>query len=317
MPAFGFAAVPSPKKKPSKVPSPCAEAVGAAADPNSVGSWPGSPVEVDAAALAVVEALPSSRRLTAKAVHISGAAAGASPLVPACNQDSRPRPRPETEELLEAGCAAVITGACAAAGATTASTTAAAGDGDESVSAGEAESMVVSTSASVALGGSDGVETEPSFPAFPDADGIEGAEGAVAESDLAERLPRRGVRSGRAASDPPRASVSAPTAGISTGAELSEAGLSSEAGPDAGESDESSAESPADAPRAPRAPRAVLRVGVEVDAPAVEEDEASEVSEPVDPEDPLVSANAIGIAEMPEPTPKATARAPTRPTYRA
>jgi hypothetical protein len=44
------------------------------------------------------------------------------------------------------------------------------------------------------------------------------------------------------------------------------------------------------------------------------EDAESEVL-PVEPDDPVVSANAIGIAPMAEPMPSATASAPTRPTY--
>lgn len=39
--------------------------------------------------------------------------------------------------------------------------------------------------------------------------------------------------------------------------------------------------------------------------------------EPADPPEPVVSAKAIGIAARPDPTPRATARAPTRPTYKA
>lgn len=42
--------------------------------------------------------------------------------------------------------------------------------------------------------------------------------------------------------------------------------------------------------------------------------EASVEPDPVDPADPVVSANATGIDPTTEPTPKATARAPTRPT---
>jgi hypothetical protein len=41
--------------------------------------------------------------------------------------------------------------------------------------------------------------------------------------------------------------------------------------------------------------------------------EASEVPEPTDPSEPVVSANAIGTASSAEPTPRATAGAPTRP----
>jgi hypothetical protein len=46
-------------------------------------------------------------------------------------------------------------------------------------------------------------------------------------------------------------------------------------------------------------------------------DPDSAALEPVDPAEPVVSAAANGIAATAEPTPRATARAPTRPTYRA
>lgn len=38
-------------------------------------------------------------------------------------------------------------------------------------------------------------------------------------------------------------------------------------------------------------------------------------SEPLEPAEPVRSANAIGIEAMDDPTPRATANAPTRPTY--
>lgn len=44
---------------------------------------------------------------------------------------------------------------------------------------------------------------------------------------------------------------------------------------------------------------------------------ASAEPDPVDPADPVVSANANGIDAAADPIPSATARAPTRPTYRA
>jgi hypothetical protein len=61
-------------------------------------------------------------------------------------------------------------------------------------------------------------------------------------------------------------------------------------------------------------PRPDRRAGAPalVDDPAVAVDDDSE---PVDPADPVVSANATGIAAIPDPTPRATANAPTRPTY--
>jgi hypothetical protein len=61
-------------------------------------------------------------------------------------------------------------------------------------------------------------------------------------------------------------------------------------------------------------PRPDRRAGAPalVDDPAVAVDDESE---PIDPADPVVSANATGIAAIPDPTPRASANAPTRPTY--
>lgn len=68
------------------------------------------------------------------------------------------------------------------------------------------------------------------------------------------------------------------------------------------------------------APRSARRGGtralVDADADAAP-DPGSAALEPVDPAEPVVSADANGIAATAEPTPRATARAPTRPTYRA
>jgi hypothetical protein len=47
----------------------------------------------------------------------------------------------------------------------------------------------------------------------------------------------------------------------------------------------------------------------------VPEDESA--LDPVEPEEPVVSAAATGTDAIAEPTPRATANAPTRPTYRA
>ena len=59
-------------------------------------------------------------------------------------------------------------------------------------------------------------------------------------------------------------------------------------------------------------PRAVDRAGLVV---VVFEDAVE--SEPVDPAEPVVSAKAAGAEASAEPTPSATASAPTRPTNRA
>ena len=65
-------------------------------------------------------------------------------------------------------------------------------------------------------------------------------------------------------------------------------------------------EPPSRPPRSPRAGRDVP----DFDAP--EDEEALEASE-LEPDDPVVSAYAIGIAAIPVPMPSATARAPIRP----
>lgn len=64
-------------------------------------------------------------------------------------------------------------------------------------------------------------------------------------------------------------------------------------------------------------PRAERRAGALalVDEPAGADVDESEEPEPAEPAEPVVSANASGIAARPEPTPRATANAPTRPTY--
>ena len=61
----------------------------------------------------------------------------------------------------------------------------------------------------------------------------------------------------------------------------------------------------------PRRDRAVPRDGALVDAPADADEPAPE---PVEPAEPVVSATATGTEAIAEPTPNATANAPTRPT---
>jgi hypothetical protein len=45
--------------------------------------------------------------------------------------------------------------------------------------------------------------------------------------------------------------------------------------------------------------------------------ESGDALSPEAPADPSLSANAVGMAAIPAPTPRAKASAPTRPTYRA
>jgi hypothetical protein len=53
-----------------------------------------------------------------------------------------------------------------------------------------------------------------------------------------------------------------------------------------------------------------------VDSDAADPEPAESVElDPAEPADPVVSANATGTDATAEPTPNATANAPTRPTY--
>lgn len=246
---------------------------------------------------------PSSRRLNASAVHISGAAAGTSPLVPAPSHDDSPPPRSDTDELLDAGCAAVITGACAAAGTRTASTTTAVGDGEESTSAADADSMVAAASASFEPGG-DGAEAEPAGAGLPDPDrigeGAESAEGDVADSASGAEWRWREVFPESV--DPPEsAGTSVETAPVGPAAGRPASGIPPCTGRDG----------PPDPEDASVGDLLTEDRGVE------DADGEPEASEPVDPAEPVVSANATGTDATAEPTPNATANAPTRPTHRA
>ena len=76
------------------------------------------------------------------------------------------------------------------------------------------------------------------------------------------------------------------------------------------------AESPAAEPARPA--RAGPRDGAFVDSDAADPEPAESAElDPDDPAEPVVSANATGTDATAEPTPNATANAPTRPTNRA
>ncbi len=144
------------------------------------------------------------------------------------------------------------------------------------------------------------------------------AEGSAVPERSAEERPSRALIAvlGRDVVPPPAARAPEAMLGAASLADESDGELGSD-------SDESSGvvsstaedrlvsdpldESRAEAPRDPR-------FGALVDpAPADEEPEAFP---PVEPAEPVVSAKAIGIDPIAEPTPNATANAPTRPTYR-
>ena len=128
---------------------------------------------VAAAALADFDA-PSSRREAAKAVQANGANAGASPLPPVANHDSRLEPTPATEvDAAARGVATAAAGAADETDSTTATGAAAAGasllvttTASEGVEATvrEAGTSVVDESTAVPLLPAEGVTTGESLP---------------------------------------------------------------------------------------------------------------------------------------------------------
>lgn len=304
--------MPSPMSPNPKIPVAAALGVPTAAP---IGGVADSPFVIAAAVLAVDEAVPSSRRVTANAPHASAAAAGPSPLPPVASHESKLPPTPLTRPLAAAACEAVISGAAAAAGAASASiaeSEAAIGDCSVAVAAAlcsaGAESVTVEEP---------GVAVEAGVTAPVVVSLITGEGSAFPDRSAEERLSRAlMVVLGRDVV--PLAAVRAPEA------RLGAASLAEEVDGELGsESDESSGvvpstaedllvsdpldESRAEALRDPR-------FGASVDPEPA--DEESEAFAPVEPAEPVVSAKAIGIDPIAEPTPNATANAPTRPTYR-
>lgn len=286
MPALGSVAVPLPTKNRSTLPG-CqvAAALGdATAEPT------GSPVLTVAAAFAGRDTPPSSRRAAANATHASGAAAGASP-PPAPNQESRLPLTPLTDPR---AVAAVITGASAAAGTVNAgtdtadSTAGATGVAAESVST--SESFVGSATGSensvstklCGVGAAAGAGIEPLVPpstVLPAGAGVELFRRLGAE--LAAEVP---------------GTLERPAQVAPSDEELSSGAADSTPGPED-----------------PRPPRAGLDLVEEFDDDASDDDASAEL-DPVEPADPVVSANATGTDATADPTPNATASAPTRPT---
>ena len=123
IPPFTLSAVPYPKKNRRMLPG-CHPPTAAATAEATVGSA-GWALLTAAAALAAFDAVPGSRRDTASAVHINGAANGPSPLPPAPSHDNRFTPKPVTEpedaaaraaEITDAGAAVATEPACVATG---------------------------------------------------------------------------------------------------------------------------------------------------------------------------------------------------------
>jgi hypothetical protein len=271
------------------------DATAAPGPTNDATGSAGSP-ELAAAASTEPPSDPNSRRATANAAHPNGPDPGAS--LPPPNQATRLPLKPKAEPV------AAERGDAAISGAT--------GDGATDSTAGidGAEAPLSASTDATPDGGAEDVRFDdavsgvpPSGPGSPlalpaPADTTEPARGP--ESGTVPAPDLRGVprRPGRAVE---------PSLGDFSAADLLP-GTAVE--PDAPEPAPSRLES-TDDPPLEETLRALDRDGEDVEVP---DDDASEMFEPEDPDDPVVSANANGTGEIAHPTPSATASPPTRPT---
>ena len=228
---------------------------------------------------------------------------------PVASHESRLPPTPLTPPLAAAARGAAISGAAATAGAASASIA------ESEVAIGDC-----AVPAALCSAGAESVTVEESGDSVEDGGTapvvvslILGEGSAIPDRSATER-PSRASMAVLGRDVAPLAAARAPEA------MLGEASLADESDGESGESSgvvsgipaERLVSDPMDESRAEalRDPR----FGALVDsAPA---DEESEAFAPVEPAEPVVSAKAIGIDPIAEPTPNATANAPTRPTYR-
>ena len=315
MPPFGSSAVPFPMKIRRKsatgfdVNDAVADAFGEntcvpAAGPISGSAGSPDVVVADAAGLIGVD--PSSRRATANADHNNGSATGAPPGPPDSSHRNRPRPIPLTDPPADAGrTAAVITGASttesATTGTTTTGTAAAAGTAPPTGTSGTDTSGTSSAEAADGADGADGADDRGITGLTGTLAGTSSARPALSERSQSEpdsETPTRTASASKSRPPPTADGESAPPAAAEFRPERSEG---------------SPSEVSDSAPTRPPA-RVLARASdraAEPEAPDAEE------PDPVDPPDPVISANATGIDATAEPTPNATAKAPTRPTNRA
>lgn len=295
MPAFGFSAVPLPMKIRMKSATGFAasEAVADAAPTN------GPPLVV-VAVCAATEPEPCVRRVAATAAQANGPAAGPSPPPPVPSHDNRAFLNPITAPR---GDAAVMNGVSTAADEATGAITGEAEPPEGVAASVRAEGSTVATSGTgtltVTAGSGLAKEAVPPAP------------GASSPTTAAEFR-----RSGPfCAADPPgtpdRAREAEPLV-TSLGEEPSSRPKEESFECTSEPRTLALPEGPDDSARLPcRDPLRVTLVfgaGLEVD------DDESEAPEPEEPAEPVVSAKATGAAATAEPTPRATASAPTRPT---
>ena len=293
MPAFGLSAVPAPTKNRMKSViglAPTADATGEtalAAAPISVAPASSGSPRLVAAAGAAVRCLPrNSRRLAAAAAHANGAIAGSPPSPSLSSHDVSPASR-----SLIPSAAAAARGADTMTGTVTSRTSAVraeAAAGDGAVIAGS-EAAGVSPCVSderqesvipiAAVCGSPGATESPAWTP-PLTDGrVPCSFCSRISAPITETARESAPLAEPRSSKPIIASPEAPAAGAT------------------------------DPPRAAREPRR----GPDTVAVFPAEDSTPD---PADPDDPDLSAAAIGAQPTADPTPKATAKAPTRPTYR-
>jgi hypothetical protein len=307
--------------------SPIAEAFGVNTDGAAGAPGPAGSLVVVAAARAVADLAPNSRRVTASAAQANGAAPGAPP-PPDTSQSRRVSPSPDTDPW--AAGVAVITGAAArtATGGMTIEPTPPRRDPD----AGKrlSDNGVATTTGAETSGPSGtpvGTAISPLSAAADATSGAAAGTGAAAGpgpaglSSTASRLwrgeesrpavsvaacPTPSARSPTPPSPTPRSPTPRRWRVCSTGAGSTDDGEAPPLG-----------ESPArERPAAREAPEESSEDRADPE-PADPDDPVSAESEPVAPADPAVSANATGIDTTAEPIPKATANAPTRPTQDA
>ena len=305
IPAFGLSAVPLPMKNRKMLPGcqpPIADAAGdttaeAAGPISDTAGSAGSPLEVVvAAALAVPEPEPSSRRVTAKAAHANGAAAGESPPEPEPSHDNRAEPI----EFTDPRGVAVITGTSAGTSSTAAAGTGATTDSTTAAGAGIGDTSPAGTPDPLPADGPgiDAGAPPDSVAMASDGEGAASEPGVSAVTGPPSELLRRGA---------------AGPAGLSAGLCTRPRGPAPSVAADSAASDPEATEPASADPRPPaRGPRA----GEDFRDDDDDDDEESAELDPLDPADPVVSANAIGSEPRPDPTPRATANAPTRPTCR-
>jgi hypothetical protein len=263
---------------------PTAEAPGDTTDDpiNFFADPAGSPLLTAAAGTAVRETPPNSRRVKANADHANGAAPGSPSLPPEPSHTNTPAPRPLTPPEAAATRGTLIPGATA----------------DGSTSEPDDDTT------------DEGAMKPGVTPASSVGDAVAGVGSGDADCDASGR------RRGFAVPDVPDVpALRAPVGEFAAGESLFEESEAGSPAVDPAEGARLLDEPWSEALEAPPRARDVPRAGALVDAEAPEDESAPR--EPVDPAEPVVSAAANGIDAIADPTPSATASAPTRPTYRA